>query len=75
MLLTLFNFGEYAIFIWPAFVFTFIIFFSLYLNTKKELQKIEKIYLNNFSNKYSKFKGTKTVINKHVKDLIGTLTS
>jgi len=38
----------YGQFVWPAFIFTFVSCFSLYLKTKKELQKQEKIYLKEF---------------------------
>tara|TARA_B110000014_G_C20079386_1_gene563808 strand:- start:1222 stop:1443 length:222 start_codon:yes stop_codon:yes gene_type:complete len=73
MSLALLNFGEYSIYVWPAFFFTFVIFFTIYQITRKELRKVEKIYLSNFSNKYIKV--NKTSVNKHGKVLIGTLTS
>ena len=38
----------YGQFVWPAFFFTFVICFYLYLKTKKELQKQEKLYLKEF---------------------------
>ena len=38
----------YGQFVWPAFIFTFVSCFSLYLKTKKEFQKQEKIYLKEF---------------------------
>ena len=44
----LFIFGEYGQFIWPAFIFTFVSCFFLYLKTKKELKKQQKIFLNKF---------------------------
>ena len=34
----------YGHFVWPAFVFTFVICFTLYLKTKKEFKKQEKIF-------------------------------
>ena len=37
--------GGYGQFVWPAFVFTFVICFTLYLKTKKEFKKQEKIFL------------------------------
>ena len=40
--------GGYAQFVWPAFAFTFISCFFLYLKTKKEYQKQAKIYLKEF---------------------------
>ena len=38
----------YGQFVWPAFIFTFVSCFSLYLKTKKEFQKQERIYLREF---------------------------
>ena len=38
----------YGQFVWPAFIFTFVSCFSLYLKTKKEFKKQEKIYLKEF---------------------------
>ena len=40
--------GGYGQFVWPAFIFTFSICFLLYLKTKKDLQKQEKLFLNEF---------------------------
>ena len=40
--------GGYGQFVWPAFIFTFISCFSLYVKTKKEFQKQEKIFLKEF---------------------------
>ena len=48
MNLNLFILGGYGQFVWPAFIFTFVICFYLYLKTKKELQKQEKLYLKEF---------------------------
>ncbi len=48
MNLSLFILGGYGQFVWPAFIFTFLICFYLYLKTKKELQKQEKLYLKEF---------------------------
>ena len=38
----------YGQFVWSAFVFTFVSCFYLYLRTKREFQKQEKIFLNEF---------------------------
>ena len=38
----------YGQFVWPAFIFTFVSCFYLYLKTKMEFQKQEKIFLNEF---------------------------
>lgn len=40
--------GGYGQFIWPAFIFTFVSCFYLYLKTKREFQKQEKLFLNEF---------------------------
>ena len=40
--------GGYGQFIWPAFIFTFVSCFSLYIKTKKEFQKQEKKFLKEF---------------------------
>ena len=48
MNLELFTLGGYGYFIWPAFIFTFSSCFFLYLKTKKELIKQEKIFFHYF---------------------------
>ena len=40
--------GGYGQFVWPAFIFTFVSCFSLYVKTRKEFQKQEKIFLREF---------------------------
>ena len=40
--------NEYGQFVWPAFIFTFVSCFFLYLKTKKELKKQEKMFLIEF---------------------------
>jgi len=40
--------GGYGQFVWPAFIFTFVSCFSLYVKTKKEFQKQEKVFLKEF---------------------------
>ena len=40
--------GGYGQFVWPAFIFTFVSCFILYVKTKKEFQKQEKIFLGEF---------------------------
>ena len=40
--------GGYGQFVWPAFIFTFVSCFSLYVKTKKEFHKQEKIFLKEF---------------------------
>ena len=38
----------YGIFVWPAFIFAFVSCFLLYLKTKKEFKRQEKIFLIEF---------------------------
>ena len=40
--------GGYGLYVWPAFIFTFIVCFTLYIKTKKELQRQEKIFFKEF---------------------------
>ena len=40
--------GGYGQFVWPAFIFTFVSCFLLYIKTKKELIKQEKMFLIEF---------------------------
>jgi len=40
--------GGYGQFVWPAFIFTLVCTTALYLNTKKEFQKQEKMFLKEF---------------------------
>jgi len=40
----IFILGGYGQFVWPAFIFTFSICFTLYFRTSKQLQKQEKMY-------------------------------
>ena len=40
--------GEYGQFVWPAFIFTFVSCFTLYVKTQKEFQKQEKMFLKEF---------------------------
>ena len=47
-LLVLGGFGQ---FVWPAFIFTFVSCFLLYIKTKKELEKQEKVFLVEFKQK------------------------
>ena len=44
----LFILDVYGQFVWPAFIFTIVSCFFLYLKTKKEFHKQEKIYLKEF---------------------------
>ena len=40
--------GGYGKFVWPAFIFTFFSFSFLYIKTKREMQKLEKMFLVEF---------------------------
>ena len=40
--------GGYGQFVWPAFIFTFVSCFVLYVKTKKEFKKQEKMFLKEF---------------------------
>ena len=48
MNLELFILDGYGHFVWPAFIFTLVSCFALYLKTNKAFQKEEKIFLNEF---------------------------
>ena len=44
----LLTFGGYGQFVWPAYIFTFVSCYSLFLRIKNELKKQEKIFLSEF---------------------------
>ena len=48
MNLEIFLFNGYGYFVWLAFIFTFLSCLFLYIKTKKELKKQEKIFLRHF---------------------------
>ena len=48
MIIELLNLGGYGYFVWPAFIFSFISCFFLYLKSKKEFLKQKEIYLKEF---------------------------
>ena len=48
MNLEIFILNGYGQFVWPAFLFTFLSCFFLFLKTKAEFRKQEKIFLNMF---------------------------
>tara|TARA_Y100000590_G_C14937543_1_gene719952 strand:+ start:96 stop:311 length:216 start_codon:yes stop_codon:yes gene_type:complete len=48
MVLEIIILGGYGQFVWPAFIFTFLVCLALYLETKKELKKQEEIFLSEF---------------------------
>ena len=49
MNLEFFILNGYGQFVWPAFTFTFLACYFLYLKTKKEFKKQERIYLKEFA--------------------------
>ena len=64
MNLELLNLGGYGQFVWPAFIFTFVSCFVLYVKTKKEFQKQEKMFLKEF--KQIQTEKIETIKNKEV---------
>ena len=46
--LEFFILGGYGQFVWSAFIFTFVSCLILYIKTKKELQKQEKMFLREY---------------------------
>ena len=44
----IFILNGYGQYVWPAFIFTFISCFSLYVKTRKEFRKQEKMFLKEF---------------------------
>ena len=59
----------YGRYVWPAFIFTIVSCFFLYLKTKKEFQKQEKIYLKEFKQLQTK----KIEVDKKKEVLSGSL--
>ena len=53
MNLEIFILGGYGYFVWPAFIFTFLSCFALYLKTNKEFKKQEIMFLNKFGKIHS----------------------
>ena len=53
MNLDFFILGGYGQFFWPAFIFAFVICLFLYLESKKELKKQEKIFYKEYGQLYS----------------------
>ena len=51
MSLNLLILDGYGMFVWPAFIFTFVSLFIVYIKTKKELIKQEKIFFSEFKEK------------------------
>jgi len=70
MNLELFIYSGYGYFIWPAFIFTFVSCFALYLKTKKELSKQEKVFFAYF--KENKLLQIKVSSKKNIKKVLST---
>tara|TARA_Y100000590_G_C15585960_1_gene964139 strand:- start:10 stop:234 length:225 start_codon:yes stop_codon:yes gene_type:complete len=69
MNLEFFILGGYGQYVWPAFIFTFISFATLYRITKKELEKHEKIFLSEYTKLYTaKIKSQK--VNRITKEVL-----
>ncbi len=62
--------GGYGQFVWPAFIFTFLVCFAFYAKTKKEFQKQEKLFLREFEEarliKIKTFKGKKVLSTEQI---------
>ena len=71
MSLELLFLGGYGQFVWPAFIFTFVSYFLLYLKTKKDLIRQEKMFLIEFK----QMPIAKTEITKQKELLKGVLSS
>ena len=63
--------GGYGQFVWPAFIFTFVSCFLLYIKTKTELKRHEKMFLIEFK----QMPIAKTEITKQKEFLKGVLSS
>ena len=64
MNLEFFILGGYGQFVWPAFTFTFVSCVILYVKTKKELQRQEKMFLSEYEELHTakiKFTGEKKI--------------
>ena len=69
MNLELFTLNGYGQYVWPAFIFTFISFATLYRITKNELQKHEKMFLSEYKKFYTvKIKSAEA--NKNTKEVL-----
>ena len=44
----MFLLSGYGIFVWPAFIFTFVSCLVLFMKTKRDLQRLEKKFLSEF---------------------------
>tara|TARA_B110000438_G_C15657656_1_gene582407 strand:- start:540 stop:761 length:222 start_codon:yes stop_codon:yes gene_type:complete len=70
MVLNLFFLDGYGLYVWPSFIFTFAIYFYLYLITNKALKKQEKTFFKEFKQlklqspeaKITKIKKTKVAL-------------
>ena len=71
MNLDFFILSGYGQFVWPAFIFAFASCLYLYLKTKKEFKKQQKMFLNEFE----KFRTAKNEVIKRKKTIKKVLSS
>ena len=73
MIMSVFNLGGYGQFVWPAFIFTFLICAYLYKKTKEEFIKQEKKYLSEV--KQFNYKEVKIINDKkHTKKILSDIS-
>ena len=53
MILKFLFLGGYGQFVWPAFIFTFLICLMFYVKTSKALQRQEKKFFNEYKKEYT----------------------
>ena len=71
MILEYFLLNGYGIYVWPAFIFTYVSCFALYLKTVNDLNKQEVLYFNKFPSVVR----SKVIIFKSKKNLKKTLST
>ena len=71
MNLDFFILSGYGQFVWPAFIFAFVSCLYLYLKTKKEFKKQQKMFLNEFE----QFRTAKNEVIKQKKTIKKILSS
>ena len=72
MIIDLLTLGAYGQFVWPAFIFSFVGYFLLYIKTKSELKKQEKKFLIEF-NYYSLTKTKNTKQKELSKEILSSI--
>ena len=51
MIFELLVLNGYGFYVWPAFIFSFLSIFYLYIKTKNDLKKVERLFLLEFNKK------------------------